>query len=234
VIGLVIPAHDEGERIGAALRAARRAAAHPALAGEEVRLVVVLDSCVDGTADVVARHGARQLALDARNVGIARAAGAAHCLEAGARWLAFTDADTRVAPGWLAMQLAEARAGADAVCGTVGVHDWKVHGGGAARLRERFARDYMARDGHRHVHGANLGVSAAAYLRVGGFAPLACGEDVALVAALEAAGARIAWSARPRVTTSARTDARARGGFGDTLLAMAAALAVPVAAIEAG
>ena len=40
--------------------------------------------------------------------------------------------------------------------------------------------------------------------------------------------------ARPRVTTSARTDARARGGFGDTLLAMAAALAVPVAAIEAG
>lgn len=167
-------------------------------------------------------------------MGIARAAGAAHCLEAGARWLAFTDADTRVAPGWLAMQLAEARAGADAVCGTVGVHDWKVHGGGAARLRERFARDYMARDGHRHVHGANLGVSAAAYLRVGGFAPLACGEDVALVAALEAAGARIAWSARPRVTTSARTDARARGGFGDTLLAMAAALAVPVATIEAG
>jgi hypothetical protein len=39
------------------------------------------------------------------------------------------------------------------------------------------------------------------------------------------AGARIAWSAGPRVTTSARTDARARGGFGDTILAMVASLA---------
>ncbi|HUD32119.1 MAG TPA: glycosyltransferase family 2 protein, partial [Variovorax sp.] len=73
------------------------------------------------------------------------------------------------------------------------------------------------------IHGANLGVSAEAYERVGGFRPLACSEDVALVEALQASGARIAWSAAPRVTTSARADARARGGFGDTLLAVIAA-----------
>lgn len=65
---------------------------------------------------------------------------------------------------------------------------------------------------------------AAAYRASGGFAAVACHEDVLLVRALEAAGARFAWSAHPRVVTSARLDARARGGFGDTLRAMAAEL----------
>lgn len=69
-----------------------------------------------------------------------------------------------------------------------------------------------------HVHGANLGVSADAYRRAGGFPPLKCSEDAALVDRLIATGARIAWSAAPRVTTSARTVARVRGGFGDTLI----------------
>ena len=63
---------------------------------------------------------------------------------------------------------------------------------------------------------------AQAYQRAGGFEPLACSEDVALVEALQRSGATIAWSAAPRVMTSARTDARARGGFGDTLRTWAA------------
>lgn len=46
-----------------------------------------------------------------------------------------------------------------------------------------------------------------------------------LVGALQATGARIAWSAGPRVTASARTDARPQGGFGDILLAMVVAFA---------
>ena len=45
-------------------------------------------------------------------------------------------------------------------------------------------------------------------------------------AALQASGARIAWSAAPRVTTSARRDAKARGGFGDTLLQVVGAMTV--------
>ena len=52
---------------------------------------------------------------------------------------------------------------------------------------------------------------------VGGFAPLASSEDVALVQALEDVGASIAWSAAPRVVTSARRQFRAPGGFGATL-----------------
>ena len=56
------------------------------------------------------------------------------------------------------------------------------------------------------------------YLRAGGFQPLESSEDVALVEALEFSGARIAWSAAPRVATSARREFRAPGGFGAALL----------------
>ncbi len=212
MIGIVIPAHDEERAIGACLRAALVAAASARLRCEPVRIVVVLDDCRDRTANVAQEFGVELLSVTARNVGIARAAGAQHLLDAGARWLAFTDADTRVAPGWLVAQLA---LDSDAVCGTVAVADWGEYGDA---MRRHYAATYTDADGHRHIHGANLGVSAEAYRRIGGFAPLASSEDVALVAALTASGASIAWSAAPRVFTSARKNFKAPGGFGATLL----------------
>ena len=230
MIGVAIPAHNEEACLGACLAALLRAARHPALAGEPVTVCLVLDACADGSSSVAARHQGRFAAagctlelieIEARQVGAARAAGARRLLERGARWLAFTDADTCVSPQWLAAQLG---LNADAVCGLVTVDDWSPHCALAGRLREHFARHYQDRDGHRHIHGANLGVSGAAYLAAGGFAAVSCHEDVLLVRALEEIGAHIAWSAVPRVTTSARLDARARGGFGDTLLAMTAGL----------
>lgn len=72
-------------------------------------------------------------------------------------------------------------------------------------------------DGHSHIHGANLGVSAEAYATAGGFMGLETGEDVALVEALRASGARITWSRAPRVVTSVRPNFKAPGGFGATL-----------------
>ena len=178
MIGVVIPAHNEQRYLDACLTAVRAAAADPALMGEPVHVVVVLDSCDDGSRAIVERHGAVRthchvdgIDVGARNVGVARAAGAARLLEMGARWLAFTDADTRVAPAWLAAQLS---LDADVVCGTVAVDDWSPHHGDAELLRQHFRRTYTDADGHRHIHGANLGVSAAAYLLAGGFAPLGC------------------------------------------------------------
>lgn len=217
MIGIVIPAHNEEDMLGRTLEAAMRASIHPDLQGESVRTVVVLDACSDGSAAIAHAWPVDVLVIEARNVGQARARGAEHLLALGARWLAFTDADTIVSPNWLAAQLS---LGADAVCGSVGVADWSPHGAHAGALQKRFATHYRDADGHRHVHGANLGVSSEAYRRAGGFLALACSEDVALVDALEACGASIAWSALPRVNTSARIDARARGGFGDTLLAL--------------
>jgi len=107
--------------------------------------------------------------------------------------------------------------GADAVCGTIGVIDWDIHGTDAAYLRADFDGTYSDIDGHAHIHGANLGVSAEAYRRAGGFEPLASEEDVALVAALRRVGATVVFSAAPKVWTSARIDSRARGGFGDAI-----------------
>lgn len=132
----------------------------------------------------------------------------------GARWLAFTDADSTVAPDWLVEQLAQ---DADAVCGTVIVDDWTPHGKNGDVLALHFAATYVDREDHRHIHGANLGVSSDAYVLAGGFPALASSEDVALVRALQASGARIAWTARPRVTTSARQKGRATAGFADAL-----------------
>jgi glycosyltransferase involved in cell wall biosynthesis len=226
MIGIAVPAHNEEAVLGACLAALLAAAGAPGLGGEAVAVVIVLDACDDASSAVVRRHGplfeAAGVALecigvDARRVGAARAAGARRLLALGARWLAFTDADTRVAPRWLVEQLT---LDADVVCGTVAVDDWSAHAERAAALRAHFDGFYQDRDGHRHIHGANLGVSAAAYRAAGGFEAVPCHEDVLLVKALEGIGARFAWSARPRVFTSARRDARARDGFGDTLLRM--------------
>lgn len=229
MIGVVVPVHDEEACLGDCLAALRFAATCPLLSGEAVSIVIVLDACSDQSQRIVLAHAMQAdlrwrldcIAVNAHNVGAARAAGAQLLLQQGARWLAFTDADTRVSPSWLSTQLG---LNADAVCGTVAVDDWSPHGANADTLREHYARTYTDADGHRHIHGANFGVRASAYLRAGGFAPLACSEDVAMVAALQESGAHIAWSAAPRVTTSARRHARARGGFGDTLLQVVAAM----------
>ncbi|MEO8630862.1 MAG: glycosyltransferase family 2 protein, partial [Betaproteobacteria bacterium] len=151
------------------------------------------------------------LKVDSRLVGAARAAGAARAVALGSRWIACTDADTRVAPDWLAAQLL---LDADAVCGLISVDDWSEH---SDEVRLAFLQRYNDADGHRHIHGANMGFSTEAYLRAGGFAPLSVSEDVSLVHALAGSGARIAWSAAPRVMTSARLESRARGGFADYL-----------------
>lgn len=226
---IVIPAHNEEQLIAQAIEAARTAGRHPSLGGEATEVLVVLDSCTDASGIRAASAGARTLSIHARNVGVARAAGAQAALALGARWLAFTDADTLVSPTWLADQLA---LDADAVCGSIAVDDWSAHGPHADLLHAHFLETYFDRDDHRHVHGANLGVSAAAYLKAGGFKHLACSEDVELVRALESTGARVAWSAKPRVVTSARRDGRAHGGFADALLeAIAMRLASQASAV---
>ncbi len=210
MIGVVIPAHNEEQYLDACLEALLEAAAHPAL-DLPVRILVVLDSCTDGSASVVANYPVASLALQARNVGRARAAGVARQLAQGANWIACTDADSRVASDWLVRQR---ELQADMVCGTVEVAEWGELDNG---VQGRYLSAYQDRDGHRHIHGANLSFSAAAYRRAGGFQEIVVDEDVQLVAAFQRTGARIAWSALPRVYTSARLDCRARGGFGDYL-----------------
>lgn len=211
MIGIVVPAHDEEDSIESCVQSLIQASKDPQLLGEPVLVIVVLDSCSDATEDIVRKLGVCCTSVQARNVGVARAKGAQLALDAGARWLAFTDADSVVAPDWLYAHISQ---GADAVCGTVVVHDWGQYG---ERMRTHYANSYTDADGHQHIHGANLGISAAAYRAVGGFSPLESSEDVALVNALRHYGASISWTAAPRVVTSSRRNYRAPLGFGATL-----------------
>lgn len=214
MIAVIVPAHNEAHAIGECLASLAVAAADSRLQGEAVLVVVALDACTDTTAEVCASYGVTTLAVDARCVGMARAAAAQYAVTCGARWLASTDADTTVPPDWLWQQVS---CGADAFCGVVEVRDWLDYD---AAVRSAFGQRESACDGHRHVHGANLGVSAAAYCAAGGFAALSTGEDVALVEALHANRARIAWRAQPSVATSARRTARAPSGFSGFLRAL--------------
>lgn len=211
MIAVIVPAHNEEDHIAACLASVGMATHCPDLHGEQTVVIVVLDDCNDDTLGTARRMGATTISLASRNVGAARALGAQLALASGARWLAFTDADSQVAPDWISAQLALA---SDAVCGTVAVSDWGTYG---RAMRQHYADTYNDADGHGHIHGANLGVSARAYELAGGFKLLDSSEDVALVNTLQATGAVIAWSAAPRVTTSSRRNYRAPGGFGETL-----------------
>ena len=220
-VGVVVPAHDEQQLLPACLASLRVAARHPALERIEVHVIPVLDACSDDSGAVA--RGA--LEVRARNVGVARAAGFAAVLarEAGRAprelWLATTDADSTVPADWLAEQVRLASLGAEVVAGTVEVQDWSEQ---PPVVRERFARSYGAPgQGHLHVHGANLGMSAAAYLDAGGVPPLALAEDQALVDALRVRARRLVATGRIRVTTSGRRESRTTGGFADHLRGLA-------------
>jgi glycosyltransferase involved in cell wall biosynthesis len=222
-IGIVVPAHDEQDRLGRCLAALWRAAHQPGV--PQVRLVVVADSCTDSTVEVARRADVEVIELAARSAGAARAAGFEWVLRTcpaplSELWLATTDADSIVPLDWLAMQMRIARAGWEAIAGTVIVSDWEA---GQAHLAARFAAQYGPhRDDHPHVHGANLGISASALLRAGGFPRLALAEDHALVDALTSRGVPVARPGGPPVTTSGRLDSRAPGGFGGLLRSLCA------------
>lgn len=219
-VGVVVPARDEERRLPRCLDALGVAIARlTAERGLPVSTAVVLDRCTDRSAVVAAtRSWVSAVSVEAGNVGVARAAGCRAVLlehgtgHAAALWLASTDADSEVPADWLTRQIALADGGAEVVLGTVAVHDWSEH---PARAARRWQSSYDAADGHRHVHGANVGCRADAYLGAGGFPALSCDEDVALVGAL--AGRTIVSTGAIPVVTSARRRSRTAGGFATCL-----------------
>jgi hypothetical protein len=217
-VGVVVPARDEELLLPRCLDALAAAVAPVVAQGHvEVNVVVVLDRCRDASAAVVAaRPWVQAVAVDAGNVGLARSVGCAHVLrthgpsQLDRLWLASTDADSRVPADWLSTQLVLAAQGAEVVLGTVDVDDWEDH---PPQVQRSWRSAYVAADGHPHVHGANVGCRADAYVAAGGFLALSSDEDVALVSALARADRRSVRTAAIPVLTSARRAARATGGF---------------------
>jgi glycosyltransferase involved in cell wall biosynthesis len=221
--GVVIPAHNEQDLLPACLAAVRHAARQVSV---PVHLVVVADACTDKTAELASAQGATVIESGAHNVGAARRAGVSQVLRSARHldpaqvWVATTDADSLVPRHWLTRHLRYARRGWKGVVGTVTIADWAGH---PHHVRQRYTQGYRAwQEHHPHVHGANLGFTADAYLAAGGFRPLPTAEDHALVDDLRAAGIPLLRTARLPVVTSARRRARAPHGFAWLLGTLAA------------
>jgi hypothetical protein len=225
VVHVVIPARDEEAflpRALASLELAVRAVLrrHPDL---EVLVTVVLDSCADASVEVVAEHPwVDAVEVRSGKVGEVRAIGIAHALpgfvgrDPRSVWIACTDADTVVPTSWLADQLALALLGHELVIGTVRPDATDLS---PELLAAWEARHELSED-HTHVHGANIGFTLSAYDRIGGFEPVATGEDVRLVAALQRAGVSWTATARTEVVTSGRRVGRVADGFSTYLLGL--------------
>ena len=224
-IAVLIPARNEQALLPRCLRSVQRARDFVA-PYVTTDLVLVADCCTDLTAAIaqdILGTAAAIVSVDLGVVGAARALAARVALTRYSGplakcWFANTDADCIVPEDWLAVQLANAQRGVAAVTGIVEVDSYEEH---TARVQELFRLSYtLHRDGtHPHVHGANLGVRADAYLRAGGWAPIATAEDHDLWHRLAHAQQLRVSDTALKVVTSGRRIGRAPSGFADALAA---------------
>jgi cellulose synthase/poly-beta-1,6-N-acetylglucosamine synthase-like glycosyltransferase len=248
---VAIPVRDEEERLPACLRALaqQRDWLGRSISPRLIRVVVFANNCSDQSASV-----ARALAecwslnirvLEARLPPEAAHAGAARraAMDLAEAWLVeggdkdgvilTTDADSQVAPNWIATNLAAFEAGAEAVLGRIALDDDckllpdVLHRRGA--LEDAYESlltelswlldplEHNPWPHHATISGASLGVTRAAYNRVGGLPRVPLGEDKALIALLSRQDARIRYCPAVHAITSGRTHGRAPGGVADTL-----------------
>ena len=222
---ILVPARNEQALLPRCLRSIAEArAALPASVTSDI--VLVADCCTDRTAalarEILGPHGA-VVCAEAGSVGAARALAAGTALARShvspdRCWLANTDADCEVPRDWLLLQLHFAARGFRAIAGIIDVDHFLEHD---PAVEGRFRHTYpIHSDGtHPHVHGANLGVRADAYLQAGGWPALATAEDHDLWRRLEVHRHPRLSEASLRVLTSGRRTGRAPNGFADALAA---------------
>jgi glycosyltransferase involved in cell wall biosynthesis len=245
---VVVPAHDEEALVGDAIEAlARQRAVEPAA----YEVVLVLDGCRDATGRRARERAERhpRLALHllagpgsgagaARRIGMDRASERLHAVGRPAGLIACTDADSRVAPDWIAAQLGAVAHGACAIGGRIELDPRDVERLGEAVVHRRLldaqrrhAR-VRAQPGppgstaeHWQFSGASMAVTAATYRAVGGLEPLVALEDEAFERALIDHGVPVQRPLAVRVRTSGRLRGRARLGLAHDLAALVEATA---------
>lgn len=227
---VVVPARNEEALIGSCVRALGR---QRGIAPAHWQMLLVLDSCTDATQKVAVEAAAglgidlETIVVDGLGAGGARAAGMNLACARFERWgrpdglIATTDADSQVAPDWLAQQLEASAAGAAAIGGRISLEASSSRLLGAETLRRRDA-DHATRltslmtDGptqHPFFGGASIALTARTYREIGGMEPLADLEDEALAHRLRCNGVEIHRLDAVRVSTSARTQGRAGHGL---------------------
>lgn len=237
---VVIPARNEEARIGACL------AALAGQGGLPFRVILAVNNTTDRTAAAACEAAGRlDLALTVlelclppgAGVGTARRIGCSHalCSLPQLRYLLTTDADCIVGPFWLERNIAHLGE-VDAVCGKVDpiATEAGILSGMDPQLAELEGRyralvqDFYARHApgcadlagtHGEAAGASLAFTRAAYLAVGGFAPLRTGEDRHIARRMRERGLALRHADDVTVEASCRLTGRASGGMSDALKA---------------
>jgi hypothetical protein len=235
---VAIPAKDEAERIAACLLALDRQTDRPD------RVLLLVNNATDGTAAIARELSlacrldvvTRDLPPDLASAGHARRLvmdlAAAHARPDAI--LLTTDADTVVAPDWIARNRAAVARGADVVCGRIVVdpveaalipahlHDDDAREGRLTGLIDdlAWALDPEPHDPpprHTEASGASIAVTAAAFARAGGIPLVRSGEDRAFVRTLWMRDAKVRHDPTIEIAVSGRIVGRAEGGMADAI-----------------
>ena len=235
-----VPARNETERLPRLL--STLALQYGFGPDRRLRVLVVVNNSHDGTAARVREALPSWPALSVRlvedvyddpdaHVGTARR----RALDLGADWLEddcegvllSTDADARLAPGWIRANLA-ALNGAEMVGGRLVIDREsetppellalhaavEAYWAAVREIEDRLdPPPYDPAPRHGDHTGASLALRAALYREVGGLPPLRRGEDNALVRLVREAGGRVRHCPGVSVLVSDRRDGRAEGGM---------------------
>ena len=231
-IAICVPARNEAAALPQFFAAVNRLERE----GIAPKLCLLLDTCTDASAAVVRDHAARasmpviveEAAAPKANAGRARhrAMMLGNRSLDGAGVLLTTDADSTPASDWLQAMAAGLRQG-DVVAGRVvrtvtrpnplqdrlETYYEALH----ALRRALDPVDWEGAATHHCASGANLGLLAESYRSLGGFRPLASGEDGQLVDDAARAGLRVRRDAASVVHTSDRRFGRVAQGLAGTL-----------------
>jgi hypothetical protein len=251
----VVPARNEEAALPATLAALRR---QRSLDGSPLPpctygVLLLLNNCTDGSRAVAETHAATHphprlqiaachLLPGEAHVGTARrilmdaacVLFESHANPSAPRVILSTDADTLVAPDWIAANLREIDQGADAVGGAIDLlpEDLAALDPGTrlAYERDRRLQALVARfesildpdpadpwPRHLQHFGASLACTAEIYRRAGGLPAVQPLEDVAFVDRLRTVDARLRHSPAVRIQTSARLEGRAQVGLSGQL-----------------
>ncbi len=250
---VIIPARNEASSLVRTLDALRMQVDLNgcALDVESFEVLVLLNNCSDSSEAIVRSYQVAypkmqigleicELGASVAHVGTARRMlmdVACERLERGGMGDAVilsTDADTVVAPDWIARNLEHVAAGAEVVGGVIHLLPDELDGlekglrlcyerdrelqAAVARLESLLDPD-PADPWPRHLEhfGASLACTCAVYRRSGGLPAVRPLEDVAFVDALRKVGARIRHATDVHIYTSARLDGRAEVGLSGQL-----------------